>query len=367
MKIAACSIAALLILSPRAHAQLSEPKPQPATAAVIQAFSNHDIVMFGEIHGNKQEYEWLCKLVQDPQFAAHVDDIVIEFGNSLYQKSVDRYIAGEDIPVEQVQKAQRNLIGAVGPPSPVYANFYNAVRYGNVQRHGKHQIRLVLGDPYGDWDKINNAEDLGPYVANRDQWYAQVVKDEVLSKHHHALLIMGAGHFLRRNGPGYVERTIRAAGANPYLIVIGTNVIGTYDDLDPRFNSWSVPSITALSGNWVGALPAMPVVTLGFMPPSPLKLGEAADALLYVGPRDSLTQLNMAQSQLNGTPYGKELARRVAIQTGQPSNTIHFDLPSEMSQARRPPPPSAAGTNRPPLPPPPQSANSPLPPRPPSQ
>jgi hypothetical protein len=69
---------------------------------------------------------------------------VVEFGNSLYQKSVDRYIAGDDVPFEQVQKAWRNMIGTVGPVSPVYGWFYKAVRESNLQRRGGHQIRLQL-------------------------------------------------------------------------------------------------------------------------------------------------------------------------------------------------------------------------------
>ena len=68
------------------------------------------------------------------------------------------------------------MIGAIGPPSPVYQQLYQAVREANLRRRGKHQLRIVLGDPYGDWDKIKNAEDLGPYLGHRDQCYAQVVK-----------------------------------------------------------------------------------------------------------------------------------------------------------------------------------------------
>ena len=48
--------------------------------------------MLGEIHWNKQEYEWLQSLVANPEFADRVDDIVMEFGNSLYQKSVDHIL-----------------------------------------------------------------------------------------------------------------------------------------------------------------------------------------------------------------------------------------------------------------------------------
>ena len=81
------------------------------SAVVLQAFETHDIVMLGEIHWNKQEYEWLDSLVANPEFADRVDDIVMEFGNSLYQKSVDRYIAGEAVPIEEVQRAWRNTLG----------------------------------------------------------------------------------------------------------------------------------------------------------------------------------------------------------------------------------------------------------------
>jgi len=341
-----------------------DPKLQDATSAVIQALNTYNIVMVGEVHGNVQEYEWLCKLVGTPEFADRVDDIVVEFGNSLYQKSVDRYIAGEDVPLEQVQKAWRNMIGAVGPPSPVYGQFYKAVRESNMKHRGKHRLRLVLGDPYGDWDRIKDAEDLGPYVANRDQWYAQVVKDEVLAKNHRALLIMGEGHFLRRNGPGYVERELRAAGASTYLVVFGTNAIGSYDDLDKRFDSWPRPVIVPLSGNWVGELPAVPVTTGGTAPATPLRLGDVADALLYVGPRDALTQSFMPRTELDGTAYGNEIARRLMIQTGRPTNFLRDE--AEAPQFQRPRTGSDSGSPHG-LPQAPKSIHDPLPPRPPPQ
>jgi hypothetical protein len=92
--------------------------------------------MLGEIHWNQQQYQWLDSLVADPKFADRVDDIVMEFGNSLYQKSVDRYIAGEAVPIEEVQRAWRNVIG-MGPPPPIYGDLYKAVREANLRRRGK--------------------------------------------------------------------------------------------------------------------------------------------------------------------------------------------------------------------------------------
>jgi hypothetical protein len=339
-------------------------EPEDATQAMIQAISVHQIVMFGETHGNKQEYEWLCKLVKTPGFADRVDDIVVEFGNSLYQKTVDRYIAGEDIPQAQVEKAWRNMIGSVGPVSPVYGSFYEAVRESNLEHPGGHKIRLLLGDPYGDWDKINNAEDLGPYLGHRDEWFAEVVKDEVLAHHHRALLIMGAGHFVRRSGPGPTEQAVRAGGVQPYLVVFGTNAVGGYDDLDHRFDAWSLPAIVALSENWVGELPADPVLTGGNVAPNSQKMEDVADAMLYVGSRDTLTQVLVPRSELVDTTYGKEIERRLQIQTGR---TMIFAEASEGPQYQKPPQQTVSNGIRrlPPVSP--KSINDPLPPRPPSQ
>jgi hypothetical protein len=363
----------LLILGSICTAQ-RVPKTEDATAAVLHAFETHDVVMFGEMHGNKQEYEWLRSLVASPEFADRVDDVVMEFGNSLYQKSVDRYIAGEDVPLEQVQRAWRNTVGGFWPASPVYASLYQAVRETNLKRPGKHQMRILCGDPYVDWEKVRDREDITPYLGNRDKWYTQVVKDAVLANHHRALLIMGSLHFLRFQGPGYIEDQLRQAGAKTYLIVFGTNAVGSYDDLDHRLDSWAAPVIVSLADTWVGEFPAMPVVSggeggpkhaiiIGTGPP-PVKLKDAADALLYLGPRESLTQVSMTRADLEGTPYGKEIQRRLTIE-GFPSS---WGAGAEKAEAPQfPRPTSSDNAPSPPPPPPPKNMGAALPPRPPSQ
>lgn len=110
----------------------------------------------------------------------------------------------------------------------------------------------------------------------------------------------------------------------------------------------------------------MPVVTGGAAPATPLKLSDAADALLYVGPRDALTEVRMPRAELDGTPYGNEIARRLTIQVGRPVNFVYGQ--TEVPQFPRPKPqPQTNGGGRPALPPMPKSIHDPLPPRPPSQ
>jgi len=334
-----------------------------ATAAVLQAFETHDIVMLGEIHNNKQEYEWLDSLVADPEFADRVDDIVMELGNSLYQKSVDRYIAGEAVPVSAVQQAWRNVLG-LGPPPPIYGDLYKAVRETNMRRHGRHQIRVLCGDPYINWDKVQTQDQLGPFLGHRDQWYAQVVKDEVLAKHRRAFLIAGSAHFLREQGDGYIEPELRRAGAKTFVILAGSNAVKGYDDIDHRFDSWLAPSIALVNGNWVGELLAIPVISGGTEgSDSRLRLNEAADALLYLGPRDSLIEVQAPREEVDGTPYGKELLRRMRIFGFQPFIPEMLSHKTENPQfAPQQPdngPPTSATL--------PKNMDTPLPPRPPIQ
>jgi len=335
-----------------------QPKVESAEKAIINAFDTHSVVMLGELHGSKQQYELLRTLVFSQDFANKVDDLVLEYGNSLYQDVVDHYVAGESVPQEDVQRAWLNTT-AIGPPSPIYGRLYEAVREANRGRH--HKLRIVLGDVYLNWSRIKDREDLGPFVANRDSFYASVVKEQVVAKHHRALLVAGYFHFLRsRAGPSLIERELQAAGATTFVTAPGTNTVGSYDDFDKRFDTWKPPAVAALKGNWVGQLAAMPVLSGGTIASPPgenLKLQDAADALLYLGPRDSLTQIHTTRAELRGTAYGKEIERRLQIMFGTTVDVVsNAKETPEFSRNSGPPPP---------LPPPPKSIHDPLPPMPP--
>ena len=191
---------------------------------------------------------------------------------------------------------------------------------------------------------------------------------------------MDWGHFLGRpqdgQGTPSMEQQLRSAGARTYLIVAGTNTPGGYDDLDRRFARWVAPAIASLDEGCVGELAAMPVLSGGSIlripvapnsaaPASatsePWRLKDVADALLYLGPRDSLTQVIMPRAELLGTPYGKEMERRLTIEGFPPSFISQMESrDAEAPQFSRPQP-------APPPPPPPKNRGAPLPPRPPSQ
>jgi hypothetical protein len=289
--------------------------PQDPVQGIIKLFETYRIVMLGEIHECRQEYDLLGKLVAAPGFADHVNDIVLEFGNAKYQDVVDRYISGENVTIDQVRGAWQDTVGALGPVSPVYGEFYKTVRSVNLKLPRQRRVRLVLGDPPIDWSRVQSREDIAFYLPFRDQFYASMVRYQVLSKGRRALLIMGGGHFSRSGGrPGGIENELLMALVKPYVIMPGSNMVRGYDDLDERFDALTPPSLIEMKGSWIGSLPApgRGGVTVTW--------DQTADAYLYLGPRDRLTVVKNRRSDLDGTAYGRELQRRL---------TIIFDKPPE--------------------------------------
>ena len=308
----------------------------------MKLFDTYRIVMLGEIHESRQEHELLRKLIVAPGFADKVNDIVVEFGNSRYQGVVDRYVAGENVPTEQVQKAWRDT-EAIGPVSPIYGEFYNAVRLANQKLPKQRQLRVLLGDPPVDWEQVHSREDLGPFLPFRDQFYASVVRYEVIAKRRKALLVMGSLHFQRNGGrPGAIENELLASFVRPYVIMPGSNVVGGYDDIDRRFDQFPTPSLVEMKGNWLGDL------QMAGGRGGPTTWAQTADAYLYLGPRDILTLIRNPRSDLDGTPYGREIERRLTIMLDKaPEFLPKADEPTERPAYTRASPGAA-----PPAPPP---------------
>lgn len=285
-----------------------EPSPQDPAQGIVKLFDTYRIVMLGEIHESRQEYDVLGRLLADPGFPQRVNDIVVEFGNARYQDLVDRYIAGGDVPLDQVRQAWQDVVGALGPVSPVYGEFYAAVRAANQKLPRERRLRILLGDPPIDWSQVHSREDIAPYLPFRDEFYASVVRFQVLARKHKALLIMGEGHFRRNAGrPGAIENELLMSLVKPYIILPGSNMVRGYDELDARFESLPAPSLVEMKGSWIGALP-----TVG-RAGSTFTWDQTADAYLYLGPRDKLTVVKNRRSDLEGTAYGKEVERRLTI------------------------------------------------------
>src|SRR5260370_34746934 len=84
--------------------------------SVIKQFDRSDVVALGELHGSQADQDLRIQIIHSKDFARRVHIVVVEGLNSLYQDDLDRYIRGENVPKEQVQRLWRDSTGIfVGP------------------------------------------------------------------------------------------------------------------------------------------------------------------------------------------------------------------------------------------------------------
>ena len=55
-----------------------QPLPQDPITGITALFEKYRIVMLGEFHESRQEYDLLERLIRDPRFTQRVNDIVVD-------------------------------------------------------------------------------------------------------------------------------------------------------------------------------------------------------------------------------------------------------------------------------------------------
>ena len=123
-------------------------------------------------------------LVRHPDFAKKVRSIVVEFGSTTEQSTLDRYIRGESVSRAQLERVWKTTSNGVWD-SPIYVESFTAVRDVYSKLPADARIRVLGGDP-GPTDQ-----------RDREAAAVAVLEEQVLSKHGKALVIYGAAHFYR--------------------------------------------------------------------------------------------------------------------------------------------------------------------------
>ncbi|MEU6721227.1 hypothetical protein ABZ897_58090 [Nonomuraea sp. NPDC046802] len=286
--------------------QATERRTHPLADAVLAAFRSHRIVAIGEVHGQQEHHDALQTLLLDPRLPAVVDDIVVEFGNALYQPTMDRFVAGPAVEDRDLRQVWRNTTQSPVATwdAPMYEQFFRTVRAVNWALADGEKIRVLLGDPPIDWTKVNARDDIDS--PDRDGHLVSVLKREVLDKGRRALVCYGSLHLMHappgEQGGSGIARLERLTGTRTYVILAGAH---------PRLASHPRRAVIPAQGTW---LQDADTGEFNYLPGEcGVPFGVIADALLYLGQVKEQTQSLWNPAIYLDPAYWTELQRRKTI------------------------------------------------------
>ena len=244
-----------------AGAQPAAPKPAvplEPVAAMVDAFRTHSVVAVTAGHGEVRGYAFAQLLIHDPRLIAAVNDIVIEEGSSRYQDVADRFVRGENVPMESLRRVWRDAtLPGLGLDRP-WEEFFTAMRGVNASLPPARKVRVLLGDPPIEWENVKTPDEHHRWIEMRDTFPADLIQREVLAKRRKALLTYGQMHFQRKNIVANYEfegpaQTIVSRLENKWGATVFTIFTGDVSSIQSDVASWPTPSLALVRGTVLGA------------------------------------------------------------------------------------------------------------------
>jgi hypothetical protein len=306
------ALVGLVLAFVRPAAAQSTPKPAvplEPISAILDAFKAHQIVALTDAHGNEQNHAFRLRLIRDPRFIQVVNDIVIELGNAKYQDVADQFVQGRDVPATSLRRIWRDTtVSTAGNNYLMIEELLRTVRELNAGLSRERQIRVLLGDPPVDWDRVHTRDDWNPFFEMRDSYPAALIQIEVLAKQRKALVLYGQMHFQRKSIDSNFDMQTWQAQTIVSLLeaAIPTKVFTIWQAdpvaIQPSVASWRFPSIavvrgTVLGGTDVSVYHAAPsrftildgkLLNVAREQFRTLRAEDQFDAVLYLGPASTM-------------------------------------------------------------------------------
>ncbi len=193
----------------------TDPLPLPGVEFILKSFDQYPAVGIGDLPGCEEVHDFIRSLIRNPIFPSKVEEIVVDFGNPLLQPVLDRYLLdGELIPRGLLRRVWDDTTRSVELTwdSPVYEQFFDAVRSVNANLPRDKRIHVSLADSPIDWAVLQKKEELVSWVERRSKTLADSV-NAALAQRHHILVISLADQQLRVGMPNNARALIE--NANP--------------------------------------------------------------------------------------------------------------------------------------------------------
>jgi hypothetical protein len=319
-----------------------------AADGIFAAFQSHPLVGLADSHGLAQEEDFYTVLIRDKRFAKDVGNVVVEFGDAAQQNTLDHYLAGEDIPYDQLRRVWSDTVGWIPTVTAMgYINLYAQVRAVNLGLPLEQRIHVWLGDPPIDWSKVKTKEDLDPLAEKRNQYPAEIIKTQIIAKNKKALVIYGGFHL---HGEGSLREQVDSIRPGAFFVV--TPHTG-YDEglcsrcFEQAARDWPQPALATSVGEsslqfelLVQGCNFAPLAAIGLANMTAAEKakavadmeerlsGDMGDALLYLGPAASLTRAPELPDLYLDSEFRAEIDRRMFIETGDHLPPLGLNLVS---------------------------------------
>lgn len=329
MTAAAALLAAWGVWIPLQGQQFRRENAIEPVAAILDVLRAHRVVALGTGgHNNEQGHRFVMALVRHPHFAAAGADLVVECGNARHQTEMDRFVAGEDFPYDELRRAWQDTTQPhAGCDTPIHEELYRAVRAINATVPTGRRMRVVLGDPPIDWNSSTERVDREKFMLLRDSHPAQLVQREVLAKGRRAVILYGQGHLQRRQMVANYDMShdiaqtvvslLERDGVKVFSVWGNTSI--DLEALQQDASSWPQPSLIFLRGTSLGAadfatffpgsnrfaVEGMKLVPIPHDRWKVMRMEEQFDALLYLGQPAGITIAQLSPSLCGDAAYLK--------------------------------------------------------------
>ena len=172
---------------------------------LLEAFGNHLLVIYGELHRRKVSWDLLTSVLYDPRFIENIGIIFVELP-SYQQEEFDRFYASKELDKDIILEIMRSEQPFGWFDRGEYEFLINIWKLNQTLPADK-QIKVVATDEQLPYKFLKTAEDFKKSEANlsdRNTNMANMVEQIIKTKtdKRNSLFIVGYGHAYKSHVPG---------------------------------------------------------------------------------------------------------------------------------------------------------------------
>ncbi len=308
-------------------------KTYNAEEYILQMFNNHNIIGLGEgEHHLLNSHQFFKKILDNKKIQETINIVIVEFANAGHQDILDKYIFGEEVSIEELQKIWRESTQCINQfgEATIYFELLQKIRDVNFTLASNKKIRVLGGDPPIDWTLISSLEDYLKINIKRELFAADLVIEYGVKHSKKVLMIYAEYHLTKISDKSRKDFLSKINDKSIKDLRTITNDVNTkYPDtmqviavlnpgelqLSEKTKNWPLYSIVDLKEEEIGNLPAVNYFTQIFDKNGRVvlfdghKIKELFNAFLYIGQAEDWKHVDFQKSVFTAEEWN-ELNRR---------------------------------------------------------